>query len=329
MSLVFSEEVRSRVFSAADKLQAELGRVPTIAEVRSLAKADMNATSALVGEWKRLQTARPAPVAVEVPESVRLAGDEALRAVWLAASEQAQSSLMAAESEWSKRQQEYESTRLELATEVDDLADQLALSNSLLNEAHASLRQAQLDLENEQMRAESYKTEASKQESRADQAEARTQEIESFNETLKQQLEHSQNETADVRSELRELRLTHHQQLQNTETLCAQQIESARSELSTTKAKFENTVEIQNSQIVTLQNRLTELQTELITATLKLTSQEEGFATQRKNAAQEVSRQANILINANAERDAALKVAQEARERAARLEGQVEALKSK
>ena len=71
-----SQDARDRIFKAADALYDQAGRevFPTVDAVRKAAKVNMNEASTVMKEWRRTQ-ARPAPAAIQVPETVQLAGD--------------------------------------------------------------------------------------------------------------------------------------------------------------------------------------------------------------------------------------------------------------
>ena len=51
--MFISEEIKNRIILAADKLLSESGKMPTVAEVRSLAQTDMNSTSTVMKEWRQ------------------------------------------------------------------------------------------------------------------------------------------------------------------------------------------------------------------------------------------------------------------------------------
>ena len=77
-------DARARIIAAADQLYEAGGRAdfPTVDAVRRAAKADMNTTSAVMKEWRRIQTATPAAVAVAIPDRVQQAQQAALAALW-------------------------------------------------------------------------------------------------------------------------------------------------------------------------------------------------------------------------------------------------------
>ena len=63
MNPSLSLDARERVFAAASQIFEESGRqtMPTVDQVRRLAKVDMHAATAAMREWRRQQTAQAAP----------------------------------------------------------------------------------------------------------------------------------------------------------------------------------------------------------------------------------------------------------------------------
>ncbi len=90
-----SQDARDRILAAADALYEQAGREVflTVDAVRKAAKANMNEASTVMKEWRRTQ-ARPASVAVQVPEPVQQAAGLAVVAIWQAAQEVANDALL-------------------------------------------------------------------------------------------------------------------------------------------------------------------------------------------------------------------------------------------
>ncbi len=305
-------DVRARVIEAANQLFEESGgvRFPVIADVRRLAKTDMNATSAVMREWKRQQTAKPEPVAVSVPEAVQQAAQESAATTWLAAQDLANASLRSAQASWAVERDEMESMRQELAQLYEAQARELEEAQQALGVAIRAKEEAE---RNASELAERLNT----QQSRADQAEARAKEIEHRAADLKEELARAHDETKAVRQELTEARVSHLAETEQLKTVAAQQIEQARSELATFKGKAEAIQESQTQQIEQLQVNLLQYKTQVATATA------EG-----KAAAQDAAREAKRSEGLQIERDQAQQQAAAARENAARLAGQLEAVES-
>ena len=323
-------DVRARVIEAANQLFEESGglRFPVIADVRRLARTDMNATSAVMREWKRQQTAKPEPVAVAVPEPVQQAGMEQLAVVWSAAQELANASLRSAQASWAVERDEMESMRQELAQLYEAQARELEEAQQTLGVAIRAKEEAERS-------AAELAERLNIQQGRADQAEARAKEIEHRAADLKEELARAHEETKAVRQELTEVRVSHLAETEQLKTVGAQQIEQARSELSTLRGKAEAAQESQakkiqdaEAQAATLRGELEALRGELATVKAKADAAEQLHRDQKKAAAEEALRQAERFTRVQEQRDTQVKETAQAREQAAHLAGQVETLKA-
>lgn len=303
-------DVRARIIEAANQLLEASGgtRYPTQAEVRRLAQADMNATSLVMREWKRQQTAKPEPVAVAVPETVQHAAQEQAAVVWLAAQDLANASLRAAQDSWAVERSEMESMRQELAQLFESQAGEL-------EEAQQALAGAIRAKEEAERTAASLAERLNVQQNRADQAEARAQEIEHRAADLKEELARAHEETKTVRQELTDARVSHLSETEQLKRVAAEQIEQARSELATFKGKAEAIQESQTQQIEQLHVQVLHYKNGMATA------EAEG-----KTAAREAAREVERSQALQTERDQAQQDAATAREAAARLTGQLEAV---
>lgn len=298
-------ETRTRLIDAADRLYEESGRskFPTVAAVRLAAQADMNTTTVVMREWKRLQTAQTAPVAVTVPDLVQQASNEAAAVVWSAAQDLANASLRSAQASWEVERTELDGMRQELAQLYEAQADELEELRAQLGAALRAQDQAAQDATAQVAVIEGLRIELAEAKASTAQAEARAVEIELRADDLKQELDRAHAETDQVRiekdqvhAELATARTSHHDEMTQLKGVTAEQIERARIELATVKGKAE--------------------------------ASEQLHQEQRQTAAQEALRQAERYTALQAERDTAQNSAAEARENAARLGGQLEALQT-
>ncbi|MGV4008815.1 DNA-binding protein, partial [Citrobacter freundii] len=170
-------EIRERIIAAAVELYEQAGRenLPTVDQVRRVARADMNTTSAVMKEWRRQQTAQAAPVAVTVPESVAQANTAALAELWQQAQELANESLQAAQAAWETERAELDTMRAELADAYETQAtelDQVRAAAEATDKAHQVQRQqAAVELA-------SVRKDLAQAVTRAERAEAKADEIE-------------------------------------------------------------------------------------------------------------------------------------------------------
>jgi len=141
-------DARARIIAAADQLYEAAGRAtfPAVGDVRRIAKADMNTTSAVMKEWRRMQTATPAAVAVAIPERVQQAQQAALAALWSEAQELANEALTAAQQAWEAERAEAEALRAELSQAFESQAAELAAAQSRIAELEAGAEQSAQEL---------------------------------------------------------------------------------------------------------------------------------------------------------------------------------------
>jgi colicin import membrane protein len=129
-----NEETRNRIMTAANQLFEQAGRAsfPTVDAVRRTARANMNDASAVMKDWRRMQTTATA-VAVAVPDRVQQASQAALATLWVEAQDLAHETLIASQAAWDAERAEAEKLRVELsaafegqAAELDTLQGRLA-----------------------------------------------------------------------------------------------------------------------------------------------------------------------------------------------------------
>lgn len=306
-------DVRERIIAAAAALFEQSGRetMPTVDAVRRASRVDMNAASSVMKEWRRAQTAQAAPVAVAVPESVQQASSAAVATIWQQAQELANESLRSAQAAWETERGELDAMRQELAEAFEHQAAELgAAGASLETERAAAAQQAQELAAVRQQLADAS--------SRADKAEARIDEIE--------------RRAADLRAELDRAH-TDADRLRTENTAARAATEAVRAELIKAQAKAEAIEQAHAEQYkqtaaeIEAARAATEVaRAELVKVQAKAEATEQAYAEQRKQAATEAHRAAERMTKAQAVRDDAAKAAAEARERAAGLAGQVQAM---
>jgi len=282
-------DIRERIIAAAVDLYEQSGRKqpPTVDAVRRLARADMNATSTVMREWRRAQTVQAAPVAVSVPELVSQASGAALVALWQQAQELANESLRAAQAAWEVERAELDGMRQELADAYESQANELEQVQALLEttvQIHAETTQ--------QTTAElaSLRGELAQAITLAERSEAKAEEIEHRARDLRIELDHAHQESERLRAELSE-----------TRQLAAAQLEAAQADTA-------------------------RINTELVKVQAKAEAQAEQQREARAQAAQDIERIGAQLTAVQAARTQAQQATAEARERAAGLAGQLEAI---
>ena len=169
-------DIRERILAAADELYQQSGResLPTVDQVRRAARVDMNAASAVMREWRRQQIAKPALVAVSVPEVVAQASGQLLAQLWTQAQDLANESLRTAQASWEAERVELEQMRGELAeafeAQAAELEDSQARADALVNEARETAARAEAEIAR-------VRGELAKASTRAERAEAAADEL--------------------------------------------------------------------------------------------------------------------------------------------------------
>ena len=285
MNQNLSLDARERVFAAASQIFEESGRqtMPTVDQVRRLAKVDMHAATAAMREWRRQQTAQAAPIAVAVPEVVAKANEQAIAQLWTQAQELANQSLREAQSAWDAERAELDQMRVELSDAFEAQAAELELAKSrieaLVNEARETAAIAAAELQKLRDELGQVRAELGAATTRAERAEATAAELDHRVADLRAELDRAHADVDQVRAEIK-----------RTTT----DAEGLRNELAAVKAKAE--------------------------------AADQAHQEHRKEAAKEAQRCAEKVVAAQKSHDAIAKEAAAARESAARLSGQLEAV---
>jgi len=171
-----SSDIYSRITQAADELyDRDSERLPTVDEVRRAAKTDMNATSAVMREWRRQRIKPAVPAGVMVPAVVQEAFHSALVNAWAEAQKMANETLEAAQKAWEEERAEADQLRAEMSDAFERQGGELeAIQQQLAAEQKA--RQESTDREGEALnRADALKASNQELEKRLAVAERREQ----------------------------------------------------------------------------------------------------------------------------------------------------------
>jgi len=146
-------DVRDRIIAAANQLYEQNNRrdLPTLDAVRKLSRTNMADASAVMKEWRRLQTASAQTAVIPVPDRVQHAAGTAIAALWAEAQELANESLNVAQAAWETERMEAEKQRVELSgafdaqgAELDALRAKVAeLQDALVKAAAAATQERQ------------------------------------------------------------------------------------------------------------------------------------------------------------------------------------------
>ena len=318
--MALSQDIKERIFAAADALHAAsgTGEFPSVEAVRQESRAGMNNVVEAMKEWRQNQRKQVQAVREPVPVELHGVVQSMGQSLWETAQQLANESLDAA--------------KVAFETEKSDLI-QLSAEQSEAYEAQA------VEL---------------------DKAQRRIAELERQAEAAKQQIEMTGTVLADTRDELRaakqaadlanqkaeeverraaELRAELDHAHAEAETAAAQAKATADSlradadRLRTERDKAQQRQELAEAEGVKLaaslaaaQGETAKAQAALAGVTAKAEAAEQAHQEQRKQVAAEAHRAAERMTKAQTERDDATKAATEARERAAGLAGQLQAM---
>lgn len=316
-----SKDIRDRIWAAADFLYDQAGRgevKPTVDAVRRQAKANMNDVSLVMKDWREAQKATVKSVAIEVPEPLANMSVQTLGALWQTAQDHANESLRAAQAGWDMERLEAAALAQQISQAFDEQADTLE-SVEKNNDRLADANRDQVQqIERLQAQIRELTAQLSTANHEASQANVRASEIESRAGELRKELDHAhalaeraqaqaerdrveqQRRFDDLKTDRDEARQAHATELgrlQERIDALAQDREDARAERDEVRRDGQAEREARTAEISTLKERI------------------EQLAQDRDKAQSECAK--------------AIAESREAREGAANLAGQLEALKSK
>lgn len=121
-----TSDIQQRIITAAEQLHAENpDRLPTVAEVRTVSKADMNSVSAVMKQWRQNKLMPVQRIEEEAPAEIQSEAKILVSKIWSVAKEQAETKLKEAEARYSEERIESEQLRTELSEVCDNLQQQL------------------------------------------------------------------------------------------------------------------------------------------------------------------------------------------------------------
>jgi colicin import membrane protein len=327
------DAVRSRIIEAAEFLYDEYGRgdrKPTVEEVRIKAGTGMNATSAVLRDWKMQLTVRPAPVAKVIPESVMEAFMPVLLAAHGALQEEANMNLRTAQANWERERENAEDMRSQLANSWQELSDQIDSVKGQLSRALSDLGEAQADNEHLNAMALQLKEQLAQQIEATKTAEATASEAGRRLDDLKAELERGHADLRDSREELTTARTSHLAETKQIQAVAAAELEKSNTALATLRGRLDRTEEdlaqlreSSAAELIKLREQadaqVLQLRTELANTSAQLKASERTQAEQKKLAAGAANDLAKRFTALQAERDTAVS-------EAAHTAGQLQAL---
>jgi len=225
-----SSGIRDRIFSAADTLHDQAGRqaFPTVDAVRKLAKVNMNDASTGMRAWRRAQSAKIAPMAVQIPDALQQSSVAGLAALWSEAMALANETLRAAQAGWDAERAEAEALREQMANAYEAQVTDLETARAELARCHYQIERLEAAMISIQRQSEALAREVGVATTSVTHAETKATEIERRANELRKELDHAHALAMDTSGELMAARKSH-----------SDEIAALREELARTRQKAE------------------------------------------------------------------------------------------
>jgi colicin import membrane protein len=318
--MALSQDIKERIFAAANALHAanETGEFPSVEAVRQESHAGMNNVVEAMKEWRQNQ--RKQVQAVREPLPVELHGvvQSMGQSLWETAQQLANESLDAAKVAFETEKSDLIQLSAEQSESYEKQAAELEAAQARIAELERQATAATAAAQATGQELEATRSARLAAEQAAALANQKAEEIERRADELRAELNHAHTEaeaaataakaTADsLRADADRLRTERDKAQQRHELVEAEGVKLAAS-------------------LAAAQGETMKAQAALAGVTAKAEATEQAHQEQRKRAAEEVHRTAERMTKAEGERDDATKAAVEARERAAGLAGQLQAM---
>jgi colicin import membrane protein len=274
MSLI-SSEIQQRIITAAEQLHAEHPeRLPTVAEVRAVSKADMNSVSSVMKQWRQNKLMPVQKIEETAPAEILELASQLASKIWSESKLQADSKLRDAETKFNEERAETDEIRNQLASECDRLNIELEQITELKDDAVKAQNDAETALNEALQQIEQLKSEVQQSEQSKLVEIAKNKELEQHISTLKSQLNERD-------ADLKELKSRHSQQLeqrnQELNTLKSEHL----NEIKHIQLKHEDQLKTLQTSESSLKERLIHLEKELAVLLSKI-EQSEKYANELK-----------------------------------------------
>ena len=302
--MALNQEIKERIFAAADELHAASpnGEFPNVEAVRQLSRAGMNNVVEAMKEWRAKQRKQVQAVREPLPAELHGVLQTAGQSLWETAQQLANESLEAA--------------RAAFEAEKTDLTELSAQQSAAFEAQTGELEAAQARIV--ELEAQAAAAIEQQQKQAGELAELRTQHEDSQRRATlaEQKAQETEHRAAELRAELDRA----HQD--------ADRLRQERDEAKARRDQADVRAEEAEGERDDALRQLAAGNAELAGLRAKMTAEAEQHAEQRKRAAEEVHRSAERMTKAESERDKARDAADVAREDAAKLRGELEAVKT-
>ena len=277
-----SQEIQARIIEVAEQLHAENSdKFPTVAEVRSASKADMNSVSIVMKQWRQSKLMPVQKIEEDAPLEIIELSKQLSSKIWSEAKLQAESKLRDAEQKFNDERKELEELRLELANECDRLNTELEQITELKDDAVKAQNDAETALNEALQQIEQLKSELQQSQQELQQSQqsklveiAKNKELEQHISTLKSQLNELNERLNERDADLKELKSEHSQQLE-------QRNQEHLNEIKHIQQKHEDQLKTLQTSESSVKERLIHLEKELAVLLSKI-EQSDKYANELK-----------------------------------------------
>ena len=263
-----SQEIQARIIEVAEQLHAENpDKFPTVAEVRSASKADMNSVSIVMKNWRQSKLMPVQKIEEDAPLEIIELSKQLSSKIWSEAKQQADSKLRDAETKFNEERAETDEIRNQLASECDRLNTELEQITELKDDAVKAQNDAETALNEALQQIEQLKCELQQSQQSKFVEIAKNKELEQHISTLKSQLNERD-------ADLKELKSEHSQQLE-------QRNQEHLNEIKHIQQKHEDQLKTLQKSESSVKERLIHLEKELAVSLSKI-EQSDKYANELK-----------------------------------------------
>ncbi|MGC6373675.1 DNA-binding protein [Pseudomonas sp. S2.OTC.A_B10] len=314
------KEIRDRIWMAADFLYDQAGRgeaKPTVDAVRRQAKANMNDVSLVMKDWREAQKTTVKSVAIEVPEPLSVMSVQTLGAMWQTAQDHANESLRAAQSGWDMERIEADALARQISQAFDDQAAVLESAEDCIERLEGTTADQTNQILSLQDQVRELTSQLSLATHEASQANARAGEIESRANELRKELDHAHTLAERVEAQVERERADQQKRIDDLKVERDDARQAHAAELGRLQERHDGLVQDRD-----------EARTERDDARREGLAERETRTAEIGKLQEKISGLTKDLEEVRAERNEARAESREAREGAAKLSGELEALKA-
>lgn len=320
--MALSQEIKDRIFAAADALHAAStsGDFPSVEAVRQESRASMNSVVEAMKEWRQNQRKQVQAVREPLPVELHSVLQTAGQSLWETAQQLANESLDAAKVAFETEKNDLIQLSAEQSEAFETQAAELDAALARIGELERQAKATAADVLALTQELDETRSARMAAEQDATLAKQRAEEIDRRAAELRAELDRAHSEAEAAAADAK---------------ATADNLRGDADRLRTERDKAQQRQELAEAEAAKLAGLLTAAQGETAKAqatlagvTAKAEAAEQAHIDQRKRAAEEVHRSAERMTKAETERDKARAEAAAAREEAAALRGELDATKT-